>query len=526
MAIREHIPRHAMPVERAIHWKPVRDPHYVLATLRTDRGGPLETFIHQRVLARVEQLARATQHRFVAGLLLGQHRVCSGTGASYLIIDSMVEHAEAVSDEALFASVIADALAHCSMPDRRRVFGWYSTTPVLGARPSAHVAAVHAAHFRDPWQTALVVADASGPRAGALFAYDPAASRFYQLPFYELASSASKYGEPKPTCIEWPQYITVEPVVHEVPPEPSGQASPERVSPPPVRASKHSLWNSFRSFVAGRGASTEQRRTPAPMNSTNGNPPRAPASAGGQPTRNRTVFSTSRPNRSEPRPATMPPARPKSTPLIEPHTDAPDGELPILRRVSDADDTGFGEARDRYLELARSEGFFVATKFDSQVDGDDGPETLWLLTEPFSGLLLTVVSGQSNVMDATLHYNLHIDDPALLERVFREHRDLDSQTIYMRESCVELLRARCRRLRTTNALERSWRVAPVVYFVTPAEWQSITDTYADARDGAEAVRVLNEGRIGVLSSAVRDQFRLVGRDGRKVEGAPTPSGSP
>jgi len=73
------------------------------------------------------------------------------------------------------------------------------------------------------------------------------------------------------------------------------------------------------------------------------------------------------------------------------------------------------------------------------------------------------VTSDVAVVDATLHYNVRVKDDAVLRATRPEHRHLDSRTIYVRESCVESLRARCRHLRATGALERNWKVTPHIY---------------------------------------------------------------
>jgi hypothetical protein len=77
-------------------------------------------------------------------------------------------------------------------------------------------------------------------------------------------------------------------------------------------------------------------------------------------------------------------------------------------------------------------------------------------------MLLTVVTSDLGVREAVLHYNLRTDDDGLLRRTPPEHRDLDSRTMYVRESAVEGLRARIRCLRATGALVREWKISPPI----------------------------------------------------------------
>jgi hypothetical protein len=174
------------------------------------------------------------------------------------------------------------------------------------------------------------------------------------------------------------------------------------------------------------------------------------------------------------------------------------------RRVGDNEDTSTGDDPGRYIEMARTEGFFIAARFDSNATGR--AETLWILNEPYSGLLLAVGATESEVLDATLHYNVQTDDAGLRRTPFPEHRDPLSKTIYVRETCMEALRARCQRLRATNTLVREWKVTPTIPFLTPGEWESIAAM--DRRVGS--VADITNARLADLPPGLRSQFHLGG----------------
>jgi hypothetical protein len=127
----------------------------------------------------------------------------------------------------------------------------------------------------------------------------------------------------------------------------------------------------------------------------------------------------------------------------------------------DHEDTTASDGPYRYLALARREGFEVSEKIERGTP--EHPETVWLLYEQSSGLRLILVTTDNEVREASLHYNLRTDDDSLLEATPPEHRDLASRTVYGREACVDQLRARCRRLRATGALERDWKVSPTFH---------------------------------------------------------------
>ena len=130
----------------------------------------------------------------------------------------------------------------------------------------------------------------------------------------------------------------------------------------------------------------------------------------------------------------------------------------VVAQVADVEDSSASDGPYRYLALARREGFEVSEKIER--GSSEQSETVWLLHEKESGLRLIVVTTDEAVREASLHYNLRTDDDSVLEMTAPEHRDLESRMIYGREACLQGLRARCRRLRATGALERDWKVLP------------------------------------------------------------------
>jgi hypothetical protein len=120
--------------------------------------------------------------------------------------------------------------------------------------------------------------------------------------------------------------------------------------------------------------------------------------------------------------------------------------------LADVDDTTAADTPDRYLMLAKRDGFEVAQKIDRSMT-----ETVWLLLDADTGMRVIVVTTDTQVRDASLHYNLRVDDsgaPAL------EDGERPTRTVYRSETCLQHLRARCRRLRATGALERDWKALP------------------------------------------------------------------
>ena len=128
----------------------------------------------------------------------------------------------------------------------------------------------------------------------------------------------------------------------------------------------------------------------------------------------------------------------------------------------DLEDTAASDPPFRFLALASRDGFALITNSQTSDQSD-----FWLLEDPDSGMLLTVVTSDLGVREAVLHYNLRTDDEGRFQRTPPEYRDLGSRTIYARESVVEGLRARVRRLRATGRLVREWKGTPPIELPHP-----------------------------------------------------------
>jgi len=163
----------------------------------------------------------------------------------------------------------------------------------------------------------------------------------------------------------------------------------------------------------------------------------------------------------KPAPPIGQPAPPARAAAVEPVRPITQRRHTPPRVADDGEDTTPSDHPYRYLALARREGFQVSANLERT--GAEGAETVWLLNEPEFGLQITLMTSDVAVVEANLHYNIRIKDDAVLRATSPEHRDLDSRTIYVHEPCLEGLRAKCRRLRATGALQRDWKVAPRIY---------------------------------------------------------------
>ena len=546
--MRDQVERRPMPVEQSIHWKPLRDPHYVVASLQPGDGGRRKIFVRQQVVARVEAVVRVHGRRTV-GLLLGQLCRCSVTGVDYLVIESTSDH-DLVGDESELAAQVAEALsareterhAHFlkSAEDRLHVLGWYRGVHTVEPRPSLTTAGVHISLFSEPWQTALVVSAGSSAE-GAFFLRDTVNSRWFCAPFYELSSHAPTPNQPRAAFVNWPQYITAEPVI---PAEREPVVLAERNKGAQLEQTAFADVKPLKRYERPwlRRSPTKQNGVqrahnqdanvprgdtlpwrPSPLSAAPTEPPEVMRESDDAPTQAR-ESAPDRPVSDRPGPRSIEPgladtARGNKERVGSRRAGRSGEKLSIIddgdqrsaghsgtRRISDDDDTAMGDDVARYIAIARAEGFFVAAKFDAV--GGQSDETLWVLNEPYSGLLLAVASAISQVIDATLHYNLQTDAEGLKHAHFPEHRDPESKTIYVRETCMDALRARCRRLRATNSLLREWKVTPAISFLTPGEWESIPVSRGDPGGGAHPISDLTNKRIAELPPGVRSQFHL------------------
>ena len=538
-----HATRREMPIQHSISWKPFHDPHYVVASLQPADGGRRPIFVHQDVLARVERLVRG-HARHAVGLLLGQFYECSTTGVEYLVVESVSEE-RAVADEAAIVERMEEAIKEratrhfhmlASPQQRAHLLGWFRGAASIEAKPTLSTAAAHMSLFREPWQMTLVVSESASSPGGAFFLHDTVNSRWFYAPFHELLTDPPAAGAPKVTFVNWPQYLTSEAVVqadrkvadvtelasvrqkkaYERPwlvrkpgrkkgMQPGNVDDVESVPfDSPQTPANEQLGQQERGHepkAAGEPSFTADR--PVPLDDR-----QAPLADRVAPQRSFRGLSDARKPNREPGPSRRAGRLAEKLSVVDDadqRRETPSG----ARRISDDEDTSIGDDVGRYIEIARAEGFFIASKFEVS-DAPGGNETLWVLNEPYSGMLLAVAARDSQVVDATLHYNLRTDDVGLTKTPFPEHRDVESKTIYVRETCLDSLRGRCRRLRATNSLLREWKVTPPISFLTPGEWESIPASGDLADRGVNIIGRLNDARIAQLPAGVRNQFHLSG----------------
>ena len=206
----QRVRRQAMPVAVSIQWKPLRDSHYVVASLQPGGGGLRQIFVRQATLREVQALARRDQEWPVVGLLLGERLDCSLTLKPYVLIEGHVEVALGSLDAREISDAIAGLRANAGRKKSVEVLGWFAAGRAMDEQVSRTHATVHAACFEERWHTLLTIGDSG--HTGAFHLHDASAARWFQAPFFEVTDSKANSRAPKPTCVAWPAYLTTTPV--------------------------------------------------------------------------------------------------------------------------------------------------------------------------------------------------------------------------------------------------------------------------------------------------------------------------
>jgi hypothetical protein len=218
-----------MPIASSILWKPLRDSHYVVASLLRDGGGLREIFVRQSALRDVQRAVHSSADRAAIGLLLGARLDCALTLAPYVLVEEHVPVTPASLDERGISDAIEIARKHAIRHGPGEVLGWYFRNGTSDAVISAAHASIHVACFEERWQT--VLAFGSSGNAG-FFLQDRSASRWFHAPFYEVTSSKGGSLAPRPTCVDWPAYLTTFSVIPLAEPvAPVAPTPPTRTAP-------------------------------------------------------------------------------------------------------------------------------------------------------------------------------------------------------------------------------------------------------------------------------------------------------
>ena len=467
----ERVARRSLPVSRSIHWMPARETHHIIASLQQGNGGRRQLFVHQKALATLRDIGRQPRHRPVFGALRGSLFECPATAVSYLAIESVGDPAELRGDAP--APAFRSALESSVGSKTAGIMGWFYLAAMDEAMPRGfgEDVAAAAAKLLRPWQTTLVMTAGTRPD-GAFLLWDAVASHAFRSPFYELLDErAMRPNAPKPTQMVWPSYATAD-LVAAAPLSGGNRLEVPRPDTPSPPSRPRKGWT----FLRGRGAATRLH------------------------TSDRSEEPASAPSQASP--PTDRPAKRQGVADIAPQQRPPASQpQPNVDYADTAEDNSI----ERYIAIARKDGFHVAAKFDVEAWPNEH-ETLWVLQDPYAGLLLTVTANDARVLEASLHYNIHVTDPEALQSAFSEHRNDEAQVIYVRESAINELRARSERARGTGELQREWKVTPTIYFVTPSEWDAAASD--DTAGPARAIDALNRRRIAAIPDSVTSRLGL------------------
>jgi hypothetical protein len=524
-------------VARAVQWLPVGDNHHVVASLRL--GGELQLFISQETLMRLNATAAATGDDRVIGLLVGSRYECPLSHIDYAIVDALGEKSYALAPDEEPLQQLTVARDAFSGKSSRRILGWYFISGEPADRALHQVEGTHKAAFGNGSEVVLTLTSRHQDRSGVFFRYDESVRRCYRIPFLELIDPhVALDRRHKSTCLAWPGYLATEetvPVEGLAPPA----SIPHRVASsfghaasavPAVDTGDRRGWKVLQRFTPSTVANelAPATRGPAPLDRPTGGatvsaePPSTARDVARGYTQGLRGSGNHRHSPNHPTPTSVddvpirtemprnPTPKPRSAAespsrTVEEAERSPD--LKPARRPRTLEDTSVGDDVSRYVKVAESDGFFVVATFDAVADL--GGQSIRVLHDPYCGLLLVVYNDRGTVFDAVLHYNLHVDDPAIVEATFSEHRDVASQTVYGRESTAEGLLERSRRLRETQRLVPEWKVTPSIYFVAPGEWDALAGR--DPVAGAQAIRALNRRRIEALPEAITARYKLAAR---------------
>jgi hypothetical protein len=466
------------------------------------------------------------------GLLTGALYECPETKADYMIVDSVADRAWALPRPGQGLDALKEAASAERERGSHRILGWYFAAEAPG-RLGADAEALHRAVCDQPWQVALALGSRADGVWGSFFRRDLGNGSAYPIPFRELILASAELDRGvKPTAIAWPTYLTGDATV---PMAPTAAPLPELRNT--VRAAAAPLPEAATATPAAperprRGFASVLRGVvdSAPEADLS---PDTTASVPASHVRAKHTPAAQTTAPPAPPPRTVPPApqdRPvalASVPRANAASDAGRGAGTgrDARRRGTADASG-GDEPDGFVATARDDGFYLIAKFaeTGEVPDKSARESLWVLHDPYCGLLLLVNTRGSEVLDASLHYNLRVDDAAVLAATFSEHRNLDAGVVYKRESCSDSLRARCRQLRDTQALVREWKVKPSIYLVTLGEWESLAGV--DPIGGARGIQQLNQQRVATLPESIVSRYGFAGPEavgdggGRERRGAP------
>jgi len=500
MARNETIFREPIPEARSIAWLPVGDPKHFVASLH--HGANRRLFVRQETLAALNAIGAASGRQPILGLLLGALFECPVTHTDFMVVTSLSERTYSIDQAGNASQQLTAAVRAQPRKSHRQVMGWYIAAGT--AAMSVDAEAAHRSVFDQPWPVLLTLGSSHDGVRGKFFRWDAAGGLgSYAIPFGELIDEKTfRPGAPLPTAIGWSTYVTgnlIVPIEQSAPTElvsiplEPGKLSGAKQASNASNGEHYDLASALRRAATLFQAANSQHAplVHAPLADDSARPE---TDADGDITISFTPGAQANvrsvPDQQPPRETRQALSTPRAPKARDRHETTPA-------------ETSAGDSAERYIQIAREDGFVPVASF-ATAPHELQQEELWVLHDPYCGLVLIVISRDSAVLDASLQYNLRVEDPAILHAAFSEHRDLDASTVYRRETCVDRLRTRCRQLRDSEALVHDWTVTPSIYFVTPGEWEALAGD--DPRGGARAIQLLNKRRIAEMPATIVERY--------------------
>ena len=194
--------REARPVAISILWKPLRDPHYVVASLQPGGGGLRQIFVRQSTLGELQALARGNPEQSSLDCSSGSDWTARSPHA-IRFIESHVDVALSSIDERVIAEEIRALRGQVAASQIRRSARLVLHQSIAGCGGVANARGHTRGGFGDRWQTILTLAKAG--KAGAFFLHDCSAARWFHAPFYEVTDSKAGSRAPGPRVSHGPR---------------------------------------------------------------------------------------------------------------------------------------------------------------------------------------------------------------------------------------------------------------------------------------------------------------------------------
>jgi proteasome lid subunit RPN8/RPN11 len=201
-------PAETFPGNESILWTP-----WKLWLAGSEDYSPYEVVFEQGALETIREHIASDLDTEAVGLLIGQLHSCPETARRWVKVEDAigpVRPAGGSSEQQRLEAAIASLMTRVGTNGSTAV-GWYHSANRSGFTLSESEAEIHAKHFREPWQVALVlVADLARP-AGGLFQRSEGGRipRSDYRAFYELPDEESVLPDGRlRTFVGWQNYQT------------------------------------------------------------------------------------------------------------------------------------------------------------------------------------------------------------------------------------------------------------------------------------------------------------------------------